>query len=100
MASGRAWRTLCQKAVTVCPLRMRPEASVTVPLMMRAGARRFFKELVNGKQRGLGVQGVEDGLDQQHVGAAFDQCLRSARSRPRAVVSKSMLRAPGRSRRG
>jgi hypothetical protein len=35
MASGAAWRTLCQKAVTVCPLRMRPEASVTVPLMIR-----------------------------------------------------------------
>ena len=34
MAKGWAWRTLCQKAVTVWPLRMRPEASVTVPLMM------------------------------------------------------------------
>jgi hypothetical protein len=34
MASGRAWRTLCQNAVTVWPLRMRPEASVTVPLMI------------------------------------------------------------------
>ena len=34
MASGCACRTLCQKAVTVWPLRMRPDASVTVPLMM------------------------------------------------------------------
>ncbi len=30
-ASGRAWRTECQNAPTVCPDRMRPEASVTVP---------------------------------------------------------------------
>ena len=29
--------------------------------------------LVDGEQRRLAVQGVEDGLDQQHVGAAVDQ---------------------------
>ena len=34
MASGRACRTECQKAETVWPDRMRPEASVTVPEMM------------------------------------------------------------------
>ncbi len=34
MASGWAWRTLYQKAVTVWPLRIRPDASVTVPLMI------------------------------------------------------------------
>ncbi|MDT4867240.1 hypothetical protein FQZ97_1021380 [compost metagenome] len=33
-ASGCRWRTLAQKALTVWPLRMRPEASVTVPLMI------------------------------------------------------------------
>jgi hypothetical protein len=33
-AMGCAWSTLYQNAVTVWPLRMRPEASVTVPLMM------------------------------------------------------------------
>ena len=32
-ASGRAWRTLCQNAATVWPDRIRPDASVTVPLM-------------------------------------------------------------------
>jgi len=37
-ASGRAWRTECQNAVTVWPERMRPDASVTVPEMM-AGRR-------------------------------------------------------------
>ena len=30
-ANGLAWRTECQNASTVWPLRMRPEASVTVP---------------------------------------------------------------------
>ena len=30
-AIGRAWRTECQNAPTVCPDRMRPEASGTVP---------------------------------------------------------------------
>ena len=34
MASGLAWRTLCQNAVTVWPLNILPEASVTVPLMI------------------------------------------------------------------
>ncbi|MNI40694.1 hypothetical protein D3C73_949280 [compost metagenome] len=31
MVTGRAWRTEFQKASTVWPDRMRPEASVTVP---------------------------------------------------------------------
>ncbi|MNM37801.1 hypothetical protein D3C81_485460 [compost metagenome] len=31
IVSGFAWRTECQKAGTVWPDRMRPEASVTVP---------------------------------------------------------------------
>ncbi len=34
MVSGRAWRTEFQKAGTVWPDRMRPEASVTVPEIM------------------------------------------------------------------
>ena len=34
-----------------------------------------FKEFFNGKQRGLGVQGVKNGFDQQHIRAAFDQCF-------------------------
>jgi hypothetical protein len=75
MASGRAWRTLYQKAVTVWPESTRPEASVTVPLMSRGRRSPLLEELVDGEQRGLGVEGVEDGLDQQHVGAALDQAL-------------------------
>jgi hypothetical protein len=34
-----------------------------------------FEKLVDGKQRGLGVERVEDGLDQQHVGAALHQAF-------------------------
>ena len=34
MVSGRAWRTEFQKASTVWPDRMRPDASVTVPEIM------------------------------------------------------------------
>ena len=34
MVSGFAWRTECQKAVTVWPDKIRPEASVTVPEIM------------------------------------------------------------------
>ncbi len=34
-----------------------------------------FEELVDGEQRGLGVERIEDGLDQEDIGAAFEQCL-------------------------
>ena len=44
-----AWRTPCQKAVTVCPLR-RPEASVTVPLMMMGRRPPVFQRtFIDGK---------------------------------------------------
>ncbi|MCY1408467.1 hypothetical protein D9M71_237870 [compost metagenome] len=33
----------------------------------------FFEYALYGKDRGLGVEGVEDGFDQDQVGAAFDQ---------------------------
>jgi hypothetical protein len=61
---------------TVWPDRMRPEASVTVPEIMigRRGVVRMLVEIqVDREQRRLAVQGVEDGLDQQHVDAAVDQ---------------------------
>ena len=35
-----------------------------------------LEHVVDGEQRGLGVEGVEDGLDHQDVGAAFDQAVR------------------------
>ncbi len=36
----------------------------------------FLEKLVDGKQCRLGVQGIEDGLDQEQVHAAFVQCTR------------------------
>ena len=35
----------------------------------------YLKIFFNGKQRGFGVEGVEYGFDQQHIGATFDQRL-------------------------
>ena len=34
-----------------------------------------FEHALHGEDRGLGVEGVEDGFDQDQVGAAFDQAL-------------------------
>ena len=31
---------------------------------------------MNRKNRGLGIQGIEDGLDHQEIDASFDQCSR------------------------
>jgi hypothetical protein len=74
--SGRAWRTEFQKASTVWPESVRPEASVMVPEIMTGQRRpRSSKSLLDGEDRGLGVEGVEDRLDQQQVGAAVDQAV-------------------------
>ena len=35
----------------------------------------FLEHPLHGENRGLGVKGVEDGFDQDQVGAAFDQAL-------------------------
>ncbi len=54
----------------------------------------FLEHTLHGENRRLGVEGVEDGLDQDHVRAAFDQAPGGF-----AVVlrksSKVMLRKPG-----
>ena len=74
MESGRAWRTEFQNASGVCPESVRPEASVIVPEIM-TGSRSpdASKMLVDGEERRLGVERVEDGLDQQDVHAALDE---------------------------
>ena len=61
-----------QNASAVWPDSVRPEASVMVPEII-TGQRRpgSSKSLLDGEQRGLGVERVEDGLDQQDVGAAL-----------------------------
>ena len=68
------WLSEFQKASAVWPESVRPEASVMVPRSSPAsGGRRSSKKLLDGEQRGLGVERVENGLDQQQVGAAVDQ---------------------------
>ena len=74
MEKGRAWRTECQKAVGVWPDSVRPERSVMVPEII-SGSRSaaLGEDARHGEDRRLGVQRVEDGLDQDDVGAAVDQ---------------------------
>ena len=72
--SGAAWRTEFQNASGVCPDSRRPERSVMVPEIITG---RLDAALVHhfgdGEDRGLGVERVEDGLDQEGVDAAVDQ---------------------------
>ena len=79
--SGCAWRIEFQNASVVCPESMRPEASVIVPEMTSGSV---DAGLVEQRQRGvdrrLGVERVEDRLDQQQIDAA-EQQSRGAASR-------------------
>ena len=89
-ASGRAWRTLFQKAPTVWPESVRPERSVIVPLTM-SGSReaQLLPERLDGEDGGLGVERVVDGLDEQQVGAARRRDrARPPGRRPRAPRSR------------
>ena len=86
MDSGRAWRSEFQNASAVWPDSVRPEASVMVPEIITGSARAGSLEiLLDGEQRGLGVERVENGLDQQDVGAAVDQAVDRFGDRPRPV---------------
>jgi hypothetical protein len=87
---GLAWRTEFQNASAVWPDSVRPEASVMVPEIITGSAAFVFEELLDREDGGLGVQRVEDGLDQQQVGAARG----GVRNRPPAA-SKVTLRKPG-----
>ena len=71
---GRAWRMLCQNASTVWPERVRPEASTIVPEMI-SGTRKpsSSKSVSTAEDRRLGVERVEDRLDQEEIRAALDQ---------------------------
>ena len=71
---GLAWRSECQKAVGVWPDSVRPERSVIVPEII-TGRRNaaLGEDLLAGEDRRLGVERVEDRLDQNDVGAAVDQ---------------------------
>ncbi len=66
-----------QNASTVWPESVRPEASVMVPGDQDRQVQTLLVEhAAHGEQRGLGIERVEDGLDQQHVYAAGDQRAR------------------------
>ena len=72
IVSGRAWRTEAQKLSIEWPERLRPERSVIVIDSMIGRSR---LDAAGGVDRGLGVQRVEHGLDQDEIDAAFDQPL-------------------------
>ena len=86
MVSGWAWRTEFQNAAGVWPDSVRPERSVIVPeIITGRSTPRSSHDLRDGEDRRLGVERVEDGLDQEEVGAAVDQARAPARHRRRAA---------------
>ena len=96
IVKGRAWRTECQNAVGVWPDSVRPERSVIVPEIITgrrdaAGGEDFLA----GENRRLGVERVEDRLDQDDVGAAVDQARAIARHRRFVRSSNVTARKPG-----
>ncbi len=71
IVNGVAWRTEFQNAAGVWPESSRPERSVMVPEIITgtlAPAR--LGDVGYCRDRRLGVEGVEDRLDQEEVGAA------------------------------
>ncbi len=75
--NGEAWRIEFQNASGVWPDSMRPERSVMVPEIITGSfSPRASSQFGDGVERGLGVQRVEDGLDQQDIDAAFEQAAR------------------------
>ena len=76
MVIGLAWRTEFQNASGNCPDSSRPDLSVMVPeIITGTSMPRCFRDFGDGVERRLGVERVEDGLDQQQVGAAVEQAL-------------------------
>ncbi len=74
--NGAAWRTEFQNAAGVWPDSRRPERSVMVPEIITGTLTpRASVDVGDGRDRRLGVERVEDGLDQQEVGAALEQAL-------------------------
>ena len=72
--SGLACRTEFQNASGVWPDSVRPDWSVMVPeIMTGTSMPRASAISAMAYERRLGVERVEDGLDQEQVGAAVDQ---------------------------
>ena len=83
-ASGRACAIEFQNASTVWPESVRPEASVIVPGDdQRDPVAGRVEGRLDAEDRGLGVERVEDRLDDEQVGAALDQALGGLLRRPR-----------------
>ena len=71
---GSAWRTECQNAVGVWPESVRPDRSVIVPEIITGRRMPFSSNTLLGREdRRLGVQRIEDRLDQDDIGAAIDE---------------------------
>ena len=63
-----------QKAVGVWPESVRPERSVIVPEIITGRlAAELLEHVVDAGISRLGIQRIEDRLDQQNIGAAFDE---------------------------
>ena len=72
--NGRAWRIECQNASGVWPDSVRPLASVIVPEIISGSAEpEPLEQLVDGEDRRLRVERVEDRLDDEEVHATLDQ---------------------------
>ena len=74
MEKGSAWRSEYQNAVGVCPDRVRPEASVIVPDIIRGNSMPdSAKILFRRPYRGFGVESIEHGFDEEDVGPSLDE---------------------------
>ena len=74
--SGLACATESQKASSVCALSVRPESKMVTGNLDGQAAANLVEGLLDGEERGLGVERVEDGLDEQRIDAALDQAER------------------------
>jgi len=84
-----------QNASVVWPDKVRPEASLMVPETIRGrSVANSSKDSRTANKRGLGVQGVEYGLDQDDIDAAFDERARRQRVAGHQFI-ELMLRKPG-----
>ena len=72
--NGFRWRIEYQKASAVWPDSVRPERSVMVPEIMIGSSTPFSSNTSSvATPAALAFERVEDGLDQDDVGAAVDQ---------------------------
>ena len=96
-ASGRACATDVQNASTVWPDSVRPLLSVMVTDTMSGSSTPSLLEHLQRRHDGrLGVERVEDRLDQQDVAAALDQAAHLFGVRLAHLVEGDARETPGR----